>query len=204
MPGWRGSDRQSGIQKAAAVSSANRRSCGACPRNVVRVAEDAGLKVALPRATTDVVITLHELSYQFCAPTLGHDWRDELCSPLLHTPQSSYDSFTRTTERGTKKTRERCGLQTRPDVRHALSSGRSPGVFPKSMVVVSDLEKYSPKMSSAYTHVSRLYHQYVPPTILLEPQKRPQSAKTPRKLDADENTWIQPPQPDECDRLSDK
>ena len=71
------------------------------------------------------------------------------------------------------------------------------------MVVVSALAKASPKMSSACARVSRLYHQHFPPAIPLEPQKRPQSSETPRQLDADENTGIQFPQPDECDRLSD-
>ena len=78
------------------------------------------IKVALPRTTTDVVVSLHELPYHIYAPSLGYDRRDEVCTPFLHTPQSSYDSFKRTTERETKKTGERFGLQTPPDVRHAV------------------------------------------------------------------------------------
>ena len=62
-------------------------------------------------------------------------------------------------------------------------------------------QKASPKMSSAYACVFRLYHQYVPLAIPLEPQERPRSLETPRQLDADENPWIQALQPDECDRL---
>ena len=130
MPGWHGSGRQRGIQCGSLFSKSSFlrsivlvTSYGPCSSvycHLIRVPEDAGLGVALPRATSDVVVTLHEHSYQFYAPSLGHDRRDGLCSPLLHTPQPSYDSFKKTTERETRKTGERCGLQTRPDVRHAV------------------------------------------------------------------------------------
>ena len=101
-----------------------------------RVPEDAGLKVALPRAAPDVVVTLHE-----------HDRRDGLCRPFLHTPgcaQSSYDSLKRTTERETRKTRESVAFRpdlwsdtpsekpapTQPRPHCHLPSARRPGVFP--------------------------------------------------------------------------
>ena len=55
-------------------------------RNLERIPKHTGLQVALPPATPDVVVTLHELSYQLNTPSLGHDRRDGICLPFSHTP----------------------------------------------------------------------------------------------------------------------